>query len=130
MKTFEEKRTMLCDMAEFYLDSKDTGHINVNDGVLKPTDIDSINFLLLMALTFSNDGSNLFIQDIEIDDKIRKDFVDMEFKKIMSLKCDIIEKGKIILNDSKAYYNSKYNDISIDDLNKIAQKLSDDGFHI
>ena len=130
MKTYEDKRTILCDMAELYLDTRDQSYINVNDGVLNSGDIDSKNLLLLMALTFPNGDSNYFAQELDIDFETQKDFVDKEFKKIMSLKCDIVKKGKIILEDANNYYDSKYGNISYEEINEIAKKLWDMGFHI
>lgn len=130
MKTYEDKRTILCDMAELYLNTREQSYINVNDGVLNSGDLDSINFLILMALTYSNDDANFYVQDIMIDDETRKNFVDVEFNKVSSLKCDIVKKGKIVLDDARDYYNRKFNNISIEELNKMAKKLGEDGFHI
>jgi len=130
MKTYEEKRTILCDIVELYLDTRNQSYINVNDGVLRSTDIDSKNFLLLMALTFPNDGSNDFAMDIEVDDETRKNFVDIEYKKVISSKKDLITKGKMVLDDAKSYYNRKYGNISYEQINEIARKLGEMGFHI
>ncbi len=130
MKTYEDKRTILCDMAELYLDSKDTGYVEINDGELRPTDIDSKNFLLLMALTFPNDGSNYLAHGLNIDQETQNDFVNKEFEKIMSLKCDIVQKGKIVLQDAYDYFNNKYDDISYEEIEEIAKKLYNMGIRI
>lgn len=130
MKSYEEKRQVLCNLAELYLDNDDKSHIDVNDGIIDSDDLDSIIFLILMALTYSNDDANFYTQGIEIDDETRRTFVDTEFDKVSSLKGGIVKKGKIVLDDAKAYYNRKFNNISIAELNKIAKKLDDDGFHI
>ena len=54
----------------------------------------------------------------------------MEFDKVSALDTALDQKGKTVLYDARAYYNSKYNNISIEEINRIAQKLGEDGFHI
>lgn len=120
MKTFEDKKNIILDMASLYLDStKD----RVNN-------IDSINFLILKALILPKEDTNIYAQDIEIDDETIKEFVDIEYNKISDLSTELIKKGKIILDDANVYYNRKFNNISIEEINKIAQELDRDGFHI
>ena len=120
MKTYEEKKTALIDMASLYLDS-------IKE---RQTDIDSISFLILKALILPKDDTNLYSQDIEIDEEARSSFVDMEYAKVSALGIQKVENGKIILDDAKAYYNRKFNNISMEELNEIAKKLGEDGFHI
>lgn len=130
MESFENKREALLAMAEFYLDTRPKSYIDVNDKVLNTGDFDSRNFLMLMALTLPNDGTNFYALDLEVDIETQRDFVDREFKKVKTLAIDVVQKGKIVLDDAQKYYISKFDDISFEELNRIAQKLSEEGIHI
>ena len=129
MRTFEEKKETLLSLAELYLDSKDNSYIDVNDGVLNTFDRDSMPFLMLMALTNYSDGTNFYELDIEVDHESQKDFVDKEFKKITSLKCDLVKKGKIILADAKNYYNDNFNDVSEEDVEQALKYFESKGIN-
>lgn len=130
MESFENKREALLAMAEFYLDTRPKSYIDVNDKVLNTGDFDSRNFLMLMALTLPNDGTNFYALDLEVDIETQRDFVDKEFAKVKALNIDVLEKGKLILDDAQKYYISKFDDISFEELNRIAQKLGEEGIHI
>lgn len=130
MKSFDDKKELLCGLAELYLDTLDRSHINVNDGVLNSNDLDSVSFLILMALVNSENDSNYFAQGLNIYSETQKEFVDKEFEKVMVSKLEAEKKGKIILDDAKEYYNRKYNNASVEEINEISRKLGEMGFHI
>lgn len=131
MKSYEEKREVLCNLAELYLDTKEDSYINVNDGIMDSLDFNSISFLILMALTYPKEEViNYYAMDFDIDFETQKDFVEKEYKKVNKSKHDIVKKGKMVLDDAKDYYNDRYGNISVEEINEIARKLSERGFHI
>lgn len=109
MIAYEEKREVLCSLAELYLDTRENSYISVNDGIMDSWDLDSASFLILMALTFSKEEAiNIYSIDFEIDKETQYDFVDKEYKKITKSKNNKIKKGKTILDDAKSYYNKHF----------------------
>lgn len=109
MKSYVEKREVLCDLAEFYLNIKEDDYISVNDGIINSTDFDSISFLMLMALTYpKEEAMNIYSIDTEVTEDIRNSFVETEYSKIVKLKEDKISLGKIVLADAKKFYEKNY----------------------
>jgi len=109
MKSYVEKREVLCDLAEFYLNTKEDDYISVNDGIINSTDFDSISFLMLMALTYpKEEAMNIYSIDTEVTEDIRNSFVETEYSKIVKLKEDKINLGKIVLADAKKFYEKNY----------------------
>lgn len=66
MKSYIKKREILCCLAEVYLDHQENSYISVSDGIMDSYDFDSINFLMLMSLTYSKqEAINIYSMDIE-----------------------------------------------------------------
>lgn len=121
MKSYIEKRAFLCDLAESYLDARKKGYINISDGIMNSYDFDSISFLMLLALTYTKEEVySFYSMDIEVPDEIRNYFIEAEYLKIKKLKQEKIILGKIILEDAKKFYLSRYdeNDINMDEVSK------------
>lgn len=134
MKSYEEKREVLRNLAELYLATKNINEdnfINVNDVLMNSFDFDCRSFLIFMVLTYPKEEAvNYYSMDIDVDFETQKDFVEMEYRKVMKSKSDIEKKGKMVLDDAKDYYNNKYFNISDEKLNEMAKKLEEMGFHI
>lgn len=131
MKLYEEKKEVLYSLAELYLDTKENNELLVNDGIIHSGDSDSISFLMLLALTSSeNQNKNFYSLDFDIGIESQHDFVDREYKKIVNSKYDKIQKGKIILDDAKKYYNENYGDLDNYKIEEIANLLDDNSIHI
>lgn len=124
MKNYDKKREVLCSLAELYLDTRENSYISVNDGIMDSWDLDSASFLILMALTFPKEQAiNIYSMDFEIDRETQEFFVEKEYKKIINSKCDTIKKGKIILDDAKAYYNKKFGYLDEIEFERITNSL-------
>lgn len=120
MKSYIEKREILCSLAEAYLDTRENSYISVSDGIMDSHDFDSISFLMLLALTYSNqEVTSIYSMDIEVSEDIRIYFVDKEYSKIVKLKEDIVVLGKTVLNDAKKFYKVNYGKQDDDNIDEI-----------
>ena len=124
MKSYLDKREVLCSLAELYLDTKENSYISVNDGIMNSTNFDTISFLMLMALTYpKNEAINIYSMDIEVTDDIRNLFIEKEYSKIIKLKQDKVTLGKIVLQDAKKFYKEHYSKEDIDNIDEIINKF-------
>lgn len=134
MKSYEEKREVLRNLAELYLATKNINEdnfINVNDVLMNSFDFDCRSFLIFMVLTYPKEEAvNYYSMDIDVDFETQNDFVETEYRKVMKSKSDMEKKGKMVLDDAKDYYNDKYFNISDEKLNEMAKKIEEMGFHI
>ena len=122
MESYIEKRELLCNLAEIYLDTREKSYISINDGIMHTSDFDSISFLMLLALTFSKEEMNsIYSTDIEIPEDVRMCFIDREYSKVKRLKKDKPIMGKIILDDAKVIYESQYGENDYMKIDEIAK---------
>ena len=130
MKSYIEKREVLCSLAEIYLNTVENNYISINDSVMQSGDFDSISFLMLLALTYSKEEKkNIYSMDFDIDIQKQQEFVEKEYKKIVNSSLDTIKQGKKVLDDAKQYYNQNYG--CLDNLEKEeVTSLNDIGIHI
>lgn len=131
MKSYKEKREVLCDLAELYLNTKENSYISINDGIMNSSDSDSINFLIFLALTYSKEEmKSIYSVDLDINLKKQCDFIENEYKKMKNFSVDKIKQGKMLLDDAKEYYNRNYGNLDDFKIEEIASLLENSGIHI
>ncbi len=119
---FLNKRDVLLCLAELYLNTTEDNEINVNDGIFNSTKYGANSFLMLTALAYSNDEwRSIYSMDSCISEEERKSFIDLEYKKIRSMRKDKEILGKTILKDARNHYNKYYaanDDLDINEVSK------------
>lgn len=131
MKLYEEKRKLLLDLVNRYLATVEGFELFSNNGIIDTIGLDGNAFLIFVALTYSKEEvSSIYSIDFDIDDKVKNDFVNTEYQKIVGLSKNTVEKGKIILDDSKNYYNKIYGDFDSSRIDDAAKALKDMGIQI
>ena len=124
MKNYIEKRDVLCNLAELYLNTRSNNHISFNDSIMNSNDFDSISFLMLLALTYEKEEMlSIYSIDIDVSEDTRIYFINSEYKKIMKLKKDKLVLGKIILQDAKNIYEFQYGESNCEELDEICKKI-------
>lgn len=131
MKSYEEKRKLLLDLVNRYLATVEGFKLFSNNGIIDTIGFGGNAFLIFIALTYSKEEvSSIYSIDFDIDDKVKSDFVNTEYQKIVGLAKNTIENGKIILDDSKNYYNKIYGDFDSSRIDDVAKALKDMGIKI
>lgn len=124
MKSYVEKREVLCSLAEIYLNTKENSYISVSDGIMDSHDFDSISFLMFLALTYpKQEAISIYSMDVEVSEELRKCFVDKEYSKIINLKDDKITLGKIVLQDAKKVYQTQFGKNDDVDIEKVVNNF-------
>lgn len=131
MITYEQKREVLCNLSELYLNTRKNSYISVNDGIMNSCDYYSAWFLILMALTFpKEEAPNIFSKDFDISYEKQCFFVEKEYKKVRSSKLDKIKIGKIILEDARDYYDKEFGHFDEMNISEVANSLNNQGINI
>lgn len=131
MKSNDEKLEVLYDLAELYLNTKENSYFNINDGIADEGDYDSMNFLMLLALTSESlRDTNLFSVDFDINIDAKNTFITSEYEKVIKSKKSKINQGKMILEDAELYYDKIYGVLDTEQVHKLFEEHWNKRFHI
>lgn len=128
MKDCEEKKELLYDLVELYLNTDKNIYIDINDGIGNSGNYDSISFLMLLAITSNADKTkNIYSIYLDIDDEIKNKFINLEYKKIIKSKTETIKKGKIILDDARNYYTRYFGSLDDSKIEEVVENIGNRG---